>query len=84
MGYSMQNGGFPSRRPFHWPFVPRKPDQGQSSDPVDTDFCVPSLRDSQATPAISQPPVIYTVTLLRAERSICLLFKKEHLSVFVL
>lgn len=84
LGYSMQSGGFPSRRIFHWPFVPRKPGQGQSSGPGDTASCVPSLRDSQAAPAISQPPVIYAVTLLRAERSICLLFKKQHLFVFVL
>lgn len=74
----------PPKRTFHWPFVPRRPDLGQSGDPVDSDFRVPAPRDFQPASAISQSPVVYTGTLLRAEGSICLLFKKQHLFVFVL
>lgn len=69
----------PPRRTFHWPVVSRRPDLGHSDDPRG-----PARRDSQPAPSMSQSPVVYTVTLLRVEGSICLLFKKQHLFVFAL
>lgn len=58
--------------------MPRKPDLGLNGDAMD-----PEARDPQPAPAISQSPS-YIRWLLRAEGSICLLFKKQHLFVFVL
>lgn len=50
---------------------------------VGTDF-QPLPRRVSARSAIGQPPVVCTVTFLRAEGSICLLLKKQHLFMFIL
>lgn len=78
LGYSAWRSLCPSKRTFLWPFVPRRPDPGHSSDPEETDFHVPAPQ-VLSQPAVSQPPVACTV---RAAGSICLLFKKQHLCLF--
>lgn len=61
LGYRVWRSHFPSKRAFHWPFVPTKPDLGTAViqwKPAR----VRAPRDSQPAPATSQRSIIYTVT----------------------
>ena len=60
-GYRVWRRHFPSKRAFHWSFVPTKPDLGTAVIQWKPAH-VPAPRDSQPASATSQTSIIYTVT----------------------